>query len=269
MGSPAQQRELWIYLSIAWWIGSVAAWLLAWCSPATVQPNHSVLTVTGLLVIIVSACLRLPVLTIQTPTRPIEDHFVWLLAASANVNWIGYLCLHAESLSVVIPSALIGMTVEWWLWNQAQRIDCLVWARPVGPNQSGAKTMLPPPVEVAATFQECNIVQRTLEDGTDATGRRYLAGEVALEWLPDQRNQTIVIGFVPAFTGDPEVELEVDCDQCTARVANCTPVGMRVQLKRTLLNREPFHLSWYAKQAAAVVSADTEQSTRNATSSLA
>jgi hypothetical protein len=285
MGSQTQQREMWIYLAITWWIGSLTAWLIAWFSPAS-QSNESMLTATSLLVFGVSACLRLPVLTVQTPTTSLEDHFVWLLAATANVNWLGYLSINVDSISAVIPAILIGVAIEWWLWNQAGRAGCLVWARrifpilvlnkpgkPSAPNGSPALVNAANPEIALSTSadhsttqssgqpalssmgnpESCldrNVVQRTLEDGIDPTGRRYLAGEVKLDWLVDQRTQTIVIGFVPAFTGNPEVEYEVNCDLCTAQIINCTPAGLRIQLKRNDASSElETNMSWYARQA--------------------
>jgi hypothetical protein len=286
MGSQTQQREMWIYLAITWWIGSLAAWLIAWFSTPASQSNESMLTATALLVFGVSACLRLPVLTVQTPTTSLEDHFVWLLAATANVNWLGYLSINIDSIPAVIPAILIGVAIEWWLWNQAGRADCLVWARrifpilvlnkPGKPSATASSTALvnathpeiakstsaehsttqaggQPVLSSMGNPESCldrNVVQRTLEDGIDPTGRRYLAGEVKLDWLADQRTQTIVIGFVPAFIGNPEVEYEVNCDLCTAQIINCTPAGLRIQLRRNDASSELVtNMSWYARQA--------------------
>lgn len=285
MSAQVQQRELWIYLAISWWIGSLSAWLIAWLSQLETQPSDSLLTASGLLVFGVAACLRLPVLTVQTPTSSLEDHFVWLLAASANVNWLGFLCLHANNLYAVIPAVLIGAILEFWLWNRAARSDCLAWTRtmsylrlstnsssrenvaaassgsqlPAGDietkpcDNSGSDIRIPVGIaQVDQAGTDRGGTQRTLEDGVDPSGRRYLAGDIKVEWLAEQRSQTLVIGFVPAFIGTPQVELELSSDQCSAQIINCTPVGLRVQLKRSAASAEPVcNLSWYAKQADA------------------
>jgi hypothetical protein len=276
MGTQPQQREMWIYLAITWWIGSLAAWLMAWFADSTTQNDDSAITAAALLVLGVSACLRLPVLTVQTPTSSLEDHFVWLLAVSANINWIGFFGLQAETITSAVPALLVAISIEVWLLNEVRKTNCLVWARHEISRLAGfarnrfqvENQISSPPLEANSEIDQeleaCCLepkselgqeedsaeqrVYRTIEDGIDPTGRRYLAGEINLDWLPNQQTQMVVVGFTPAFNGDPEVEIEVNCEFSSAQVVNRTPTGMRIQVKRTSKDGERSNLSWYAKQ---------------------
>lgn len=322
--SKNQQNELWIFLVITWWIGSLAAWIAAWMASTSSNANDSLLTASGILLFGVSAALRLPVVTSTQPTTSLEDHFVWLLTASANVNWLGYLCLSAQSYAAVLPAGVVGILVEYWLWNEMCRRDCLTglrvfisaFSRNLVKNaisSDAIKVESPtvaivnqPAVSSAAAssgtsnsatsisasllsafgqpldFQESataeertesnlpdsasiqldgdveakdSTVLRTSEEGIDPAGFRYMAGEVQVAWEESQRSQTVVLGFVPAFQGSPEVELELDCEDCSAQIQNCTPSGLRIQLKRSLgsntlgSNTQLTNLSWYAKES--------------------
>ncbi len=291
--SKNQQNELWLFLVVTWWIGSLAAWIAAWTASTSSDANDSLLTASGLLFFGVSAALRLPVVTSTQPTTSLEDHFVWLVTASANVNWLGYLCLSAQSYAAVLPAGVVGIAVEFWLWNEMCRRDCLVGLRGFvsSINASLMKSSLIAGVhdanklesesdgrlaqvdssshieaeDLGATANTDNAVLRTSEEGIDPAGFRYMAGEIQVAWEESQRSQTVVLGFVPAFQGSPEVELELDSEECSAQIQNCTPSGLRIQLKRspgsnnqasnTQASSTPgsnlllTNLSWYAKES--------------------
>ena len=323
--SKNQQNELWIFLVITWWIGSLVAWIATWTASTSSDANDSFLTASGILLFGVSAALRLPVVTSTQPTTSLEDHFVWLVTASANVNWLGYLCLSAQSYAAVLPAGLVGILIEYWLWNEMCRRDCLTGLRDfisafsknlvknaissgndaikvenpteVAANQlavssgvisSGVtssvtsnsvsnaeertKSYLPDSASIqldGGVEATDSTVLRTSEDGIDPAGFRYMTGEVQVAWEASQRSQTVVLGFVPAFQGSPEVELELDCEDCLAQIQNCTPSGLRIQLKRSLGSNTPAsntpasnsqltNLSWYAKESNCGEASDGE-----------
>lgn len=295
--SKNKQNELWVFLVVTWWIGSLVAWIAAWAASTNSNANDSLLTASGLLLFGVSAALRLPVVTSTQPTTSLEDHFVWLVTASANVNWLGYLCLSAQSYAAVLPAGIVGIMCEYWLWNEMCRRDCLsslrVFISAFGTNLvknvissgNGGAIKVTTPTDVTAnqlgissvvtssmtTVEERiesnrndpssiqldggvkvteGAVIRTSEDGIDPAGFRYMAGEIQVAWEESQRSQSVVLGFVPAFQGSPEVELELDGEECSAQIQNCTPSGLRIQLKRTLgSNSQLTNLSWYAKES--------------------
>lgn len=306
--SKNQQNELWIFLVVTWWIGSLVAWIAVWTTSTTSTANDSLLTASGLLLFGVSAALRLPVVTTTQPTTSLEDHFVWLVTASANVNWLGYLCLSSQSYAAVLPAGVVGILVEYWLWSELCRRDCLAGLRgfisafstslvknaissgndalrvenptEAVTNQLAVSSAAASTVKsesATSNFVSSNktdsssiqldvveaaegTVLRTTEDGIDLAGFRYMAGEVQVAWEESQRTQTVVLGFVPAFEGSPEVELELDCEECSAQIQNCTPNGLRIQLKRSLgsntqgsstpgSHSQLTNLSWYAKES--------------------
>ncbi len=306
--SKNQQNELWIFLVVTWWIGSLVAWIAAWTASTSSNANDSLLTASGLLLFGVSVALRLPVITSTQPTTSLEDHFACLVTASANVNWLGYLCLSSQSYVAVLPAAVVGLAVEFWLWNEMCRRDCLVGLRVFvssinatlmktsliagahdankldsGSNATakqsstnsviesstslqlgnephlGNETVgesrtiqadLPSHIEAEGLNAKDSTVLRTSEEGIDPAGFRYMAGEIQIAWEDSQRSQTVVLGFVPAFQGSPEVELELDCEECSAQIQNCTPSGLRIQLKRVSGSNLPLtNLSWYAKES--------------------
>ncbi len=294
-----QQNQLWIYLAICWWLGSLFAWLSTWLGgidgAGELAMTDSSLTFSGLLVVGASLALRLPVLTPQQKTSSMEDHFVWLLCLTANVNWLGYLWLKSGSMPAMTPALVVGIAAECWLWKQAEKVDCIRSLRQslrsirsvsLGYLSSGGtwnqshqaagntaeaaageiglepfvQTMTnqaPPSADLSSTSIEANEIEatesdgsvnRTMEDGFDPTGRRYLAGEIFIQWQPDQKTQQVVVGFVPAFAGVPEVEFELDSSDCSAQIVNCTPVGLRFQLRRGQGSEELKNaLSWYAR----------------------
>lgn len=310
-----QQNQLWIYLAICWWLGSLFAWLSTWLGVTDgvgeLAMADSSLTFSGLLVVGASLALRLPVLTPQQKTSSMEDHFVWLLCLTANANWLGYLWLKSGSMTAMMPALAIGILAECWLWQQAVKVDCIrslrrslrsfrlnslryfstggTWNQANQVDQAagdsveatgkiGQETLLPPSTNEAppSTEQSLKVIEaneielsesdgstlsRTMEDGIDPTGRRYLAGEIFIQWQPDQRSQQIVVGFVPAFVGLPEVEFELDSSDCSAQIVNCTPVGLRFQLRRSQGSEELQNtLSWYARAADGESSQSTQAS---------
>lgn len=109
------QRQLWVLLSIIWWLGGIAVWIgLAWDGDSSAA-NSGNQFLTFLFVCLISASLRLPTITKTTKTEPLQDHWVWLLSFSANINWLGMIALHSHSLSFLIVLSILWLASEIWL----------------------------------------------------------------------------------------------------------------------------------------------------------
>lgn len=92
-------------------------------------------------------------------------------------------------------------------------------------------------------------VRRSIES-RDLDGRRFLSGEVSIKLVEDQKTEEVVVGFCPPFHGIPDVEFESTDENISARLANCTATGMRLQLRRARAEAEiDFSLEWYAAQS--------------------
>jgi hypothetical protein len=102
---------------------------------------------------------------------------------------------------------------------------------------------------IVQDLESQNLVRRTSE-GLDESGRRYLSGEVRVCMEDGQQAETVVIGFVPAFEGEPEVDMECEQEGVSTRIIHCTPAGMRVTVRRPQAKAAlTFEFQWYAVQA--------------------
>jgi hypothetical protein len=122
--------ECWIFLSIAWWLGSLAAWLVGWLSwDGTGWTPWAELAACSLMTAAVALALRLPILYRNYASSDFEDHFVWLLAVGANVNWLGLICLQSEHLPSMVPLVSLNALLECWLMNTVFKRSGLAWLR--------------------------------------------------------------------------------------------------------------------------------------------
>lgn len=121
------QRQLWVLLSIIWWLGGMAVWIgLAWDGDSSAA-NSGNQFLTFLFVCLISASLRLPTITKTTKTEPLQDHWVWLLSFSANINWLGMIALHSHSRLFLIALLILWLTSEIWLGLSAWQNGRLQW----------------------------------------------------------------------------------------------------------------------------------------------
>lgn len=87
------------------------------------------------------------------------------------------------------------------------------------------------------------------EFGKDEEGNVFAAGTITTEILPGETSRELVLGFTPAFSHVPSIEVELDVASMSVRQLNVTQTGAR------LLVRKPgspsneaveFCLEWYA-----------------------
>jgi len=291
------QNRLWILLTTTWWFGGLTAWMgVAADGSAAVEPGR--LMLTALFAMLISATLRLPTITSSAGTSDLQDHWVWLLSFSANVNWLGMILLKSASLWFFVAILVLWLIGECWLGYWAWRNRRLNWfftvvakwylliavnARNSSPSgldtrpsysqiaTGGNSSPVAPGVEVEeSSIEESSIedssdtgtqIRQTIEDGYDSDGRRYLTGSVNLRWDSGQSSQTVVIGFVPAFQADFEFDSETDCEKLTVRLINCTPSGIRLAVRRgEPLERAINRLDWFATEPQlSVLQGDIQQ----------
>lgn len=262
-----RQAETWICLSATWWLGSLIAWLGELASTPSLSVNPNAVFGTGLFIIAVSAALRSPAITALRPTNPLLDRSVWLLGLSANINWLGMLTLRSGTMFPVVLVGLIGFAIEVWLFQIARNSGRLnEFTR--NPHEDPPPTLStfhdPSSAESTNnlaelkdkdTFAESSLrVSRTTEDGVDEQGNRYMSGEIRTQWNPDQKTQTVVVGFTPAFRLEPDVEFEMDSSEYSVRLVHCSQAGMRLNVKRLASSRAESSeangttLVWYAAE---------------------
>lgn len=287
----SQPNILWVGMSAVWWLGSLVSWMVAYLQPEMAAANRLLLEenslsgssalATGILIVLISATLRLPAITVSAGTSPQQNLLVGLLGAGANVNWLGMLCLRSELLGYVLLPIGLAVAVEYSLWFLGRRGGTMIWPDWSQLFQSKGSADSPQ-VRAADTAQwrskdasvDCSApsndissieeptdqarrsgqadgerLSRTMMDQIDADGQRLLTGEIFLDWQQGQKSQILVVGFVPAFTSIPFVELEAECSQTTVRCLNCTQSGLRVELKRSgSLQATESVLAWCARQ---------------------
>lgn len=267
--SQNRQNEMWLFLAILWWMGSLIAWLSAWiiASPASDPNQNFLLTLGGLTCFAVSAALRLPVLTDTHTSTSLENHFVWLISTVANVNWIGYMALVSSSLLGLISPLIVGLMLEAWLWHQAYRSNCiqwnLTWLKNIWGSSDSSEDLTHqvcgnPDLSASDPGQQISEATnsesgrqplRRVEDYLDANGQRCLAGDISVIWGENELSRYEVVGFVPAFEGSPSVEFDSDSEDAQVSVQHCTPAGMRIHIKRTSTASQPeLSISWFARQ---------------------
>ena len=279
MGAPLSdwngQNVLWVCMALLWWLGSLLAWLCfytqswivvtskTWSDPAL---NSGLLTGCGLFVLLVSATLRLPAITESTNSSRIQNLLVWFLCLGANVNWLGMLCLRAETLWPLIPLLGLAVAGEYWLVSYGDltqlsngagsgqilnkfRLRAEHTIEPSGGARDQADSSPPNVEDIVDPAEGC--VLRTMLDQVRKDGCRHVSGEIFVSWDQGQKSQVLVVGFVPALQRVPEVEFETDCSQTTTRCLNCTECGFRVEIKRqgSLIANEGM-LAWSAIEIA-------------------
>lgn len=100
--------------------------------------------------------------------------------------------------------------------------------------------------------------RRTIEC-VEASGQRVVSGEIRQPLAEGQKSQFVVVGFQPAFSKPPAVELECETDDVSVSLVNCTPAGMRIQCKRSQsAAATQCHLSWYACEQPSRPTHETE-----------
>lgn len=270
--------QLRITLAVGWWALGLMTWLVQW---RVLQPTFGLLplAISTVLALAISVALRLPIVSRLLRTNDSEKRQVWLICLGANINWLGVLILSSGIAWGFILIAGSGLLVEWlfygltedgrafWRSFSISPIDDGYTSdkqashdrNPVGRITNAIQELCSTSVDSgtesrdAAELGGLNLstphIRRTMQDGTDEDGHRYLSGEILVDWRSEQRNQNLTVGFVPAFTQVPSVELETDADQCEVRCTHCTQSGMRLNLRRKgQLNEAQVNLAWYAIQ---------------------
>jgi len=279
----SRQNVLWVGMAVVWWLGSFLSWVVAYSQPELVATkrllldenslNGGAIVITGLFIVLISATLRLPAITATASTTLQQNYLVWILGIGANLNWLGMLCLRSASFWVAVPAMVIALAVEYWLLDFSQILKKFLKSRssqdsshtesadsgeailasealnPVGPTGQGLTLRACADDRPEPSQTEVGRLCRTMTDQIDSDGVRLLTGEIFLDWLEGQRAQTLVVGFVPAFTSIPTLEFEAECAQTAVRCLNCTEVGFRVELRRSgSLDASESVLAWCANQ---------------------
>lgn len=256
-----QENAVWVCSATIWSVGGLIAWLAAANSPQTWIGSSSGLVILAVLSTAISIALRLPILCSPPKTTLASDHAVWLVSTFASVNWLGFLALQAPQWSDAWPLAMILLLGESWFHVTAWRRNALPWLRemlvhlvsPVA--QLGVDTNHQSLVERNQTLVERNQthlegrVQRSIVDGVDEQGRRYLSGEIRVAMAAGQTAESIVVSFTPAFVGAPEVDFDCEIEGVEVHLINLSPAGMRLGIRRST-GTEPvdFSLPWYAAE---------------------
>jgi hypothetical protein len=176
-----------------------------------------------------------------------------------------------------LPALLVVLLAEAWLCLEFDRRHGWPWSLTLAASGEG-KLREPPSSALdgqsGTTIQEHTdslatggddnadenqtFVRRTREGIAD--GQRFLSGEIQLKLSPDERSKEVVIGFCPAFEGEPSVEFELTDERVSGNLLNCSPGGMRLIVRRNP-GEQPegleFDLQWYAAQAEPVLSRPT------------
>lgn len=275
-----QQHVSWLCLTTIWAVCGLVACVNEFSTgdrSGDAGASSSLLLLCACAATGITAVLRLPILA-SPPKASLEaDHLVWLLSCMAQINWLGFFVMRAESAFEIVPLVLAFAAGDVWFYSRARAAAVLPWlwhglahaqawllqlgveAKPVAgaelkanklTAEHQAPTSLPaqtPGMAVAIDADSAGrIVRRTVE-GIDEQGRRYLSGEIELDLGPEASSQVVVIPFQPAFVGAPEVDFECAADQVEMQLSNCTPQGMRLNVRRTARG-EPatIALQWYA-----------------------
>lgn len=270
---------------IVWTVISGGAWLMAFLG-GTGSVEGSALTVIALCISGIGLALRWRVIvnpcesTVADWAVPV---LILMVGYVATISWLGCIALWSTNLIEALPACLVVLAAEAWILARLDEeyrellflvlgavltnltlLDRLEWASSKESLASeSSRTSAFRAERVMAAEEEIhtysltadanlhfNETVRHTEDGFDETGRRYLSGEVHVNWGRTQKTEEIVVGFCPAFEGDPEVEFEVDQEDVSGRIVNCTPAGIRIALRRPVADdRLKMTLSWYATQS--------------------
>jgi hypothetical protein len=245
-----QQNWTWLSLSAAWAAGAISAWLASVFS-TTDSAGTGELFGLALIIAAIGLALRLPIITNAPHADQWSDHVVLLLGYAATVNWLGFLLFRASGMFVSIPAVTVLVLAEVWIHCRFYYSDCLAWLRsaPVAEDRPAVHRQ-----SEDSPLQAAGPIQRTCVDGVDEQGRRYLSGEIQVTLSAGQTSQELVVGFCPAFAGDPEVDFEVADEHVAARLVQCSPAGMRLAIRRSGAKQSgqsptTFQLQWYALQS--------------------
>ncbi len=222
----------------------------------------------------------------------------WCFGCAAALHWLGFLVIQVHSIVGSIVLVLLVIIFEIWLvtefllrrtdWRSrligwyVQLIDRSRNLRDGSTNNYQA-SVLPEETQVAAADSDvpdcsecddqtnectptvCGNELRATSLGIDPEGRTFHAGWVKLTLSAGQKTETVIIGFCPAIVGEVEIELECEPMEFDATVAQQTPSGMRVEIRRSnaadavdailhwqcsAVSLEPRSESWLASQNA-------------------
>ncbi len=282
--SQAEETSIWIVLSALWACAGLIAWSLAVGGSAKPTPTDgATLVILACFLSGITMVLRLPILADVPTTTCSTNQLVWLLTTIATINWLGYCGLRATLPIDIVPTALLLVAGEVWTYRKVNRETCLPlvdsfaltiqkrlskWDALPTNISTGAAQEADEEVDVSSS-QQSPYTRETFE-GIDENGARYLSGNIRVELEPRQQTDSIVVAFCPPFAGTPDVQLEtepvhsptsdqsLEVDQEAAdadevnldvHVSNCTPVGMRIGLRRSAADStfaQDCMISWYA-----------------------
>ena len=255
--SELQENAVWICMAGLWLLGGCAAWLFAVASPTQADISGSFLTLLAVLTASVSVSLRLPILSSPPTTSLFCEHLVWLLTGFATANWLGFFVVQSTTLIDAIPAVGTLCFAEVWFHSQVVKLGLLPWLRAgvsmLG-NQSASvdnESYEPPSeYETGAAAQEPDGIVRRAVCGVDENGCGYMSGEIRVSLADGQKQETIVVGFCPAFESEPNLDFECDAEDISWELINCSPAGMRIGVRRSTADSAiDFELQWYAAQS--------------------
>lgn len=238
-------------MALLWAIGGLTAWLTSFVAFEDWSVSGSLLMLLAVSAALTSLLLRLPILSSPPCTSVGDDHMVWLLCCFAAINWLGFFLYQCSSWLDAIPVILAILSAEVWFVAAAWRVGGLpwlweavgAWSRPT--TKVGAKSLATSVAHEQEALDD-NLKSRTLE-GFDESGHRYLSGQLRVCLEAGQPTATVVVGFCPAFKGDPQVDLECEADDIAVKLINCTVTGMRIAVNRqNVADATVFLLQWYA-----------------------
>ncbi|MCA9128885.1 MAG: NADH-quinone oxidoreductase subunit K [Planctomycetales bacterium] len=276
--------DAWIRPIVAaiWCLGCLLFWCWAVLSQAS-PIESSALTALALAAVFVSLAIRFPLLRPEPVLLPTTMQCIELMGVAANLNLLGWLTLRADSIQAALPALIVvamaelamqllvryrlgfwpcmtRTTARWFAEGivkdntpPAKTDHVALAAVDVAPSTWSEKSTWPEKiVDATVSPQSLGIgeIRRTTE-GRDDSGQRFLAGEILVELATDQRAETVLVGFCPAFRDTPHVELECEVDGVDVRIASCTAIGMRIALKCSRqCSESEFLLNWYATEEA-------------------
>lgn len=266
----------WSFLAFLCWFSSATA--------ATEVMSPGWLTTIALASCVVTAVYRFAPVDLQL-------HSTWQqvrspLALCAGINWLGFILIRSPELLAAIPALFVLAASEAGIYIHGCLADhrndltsspsvpaggaLVTTAQKIGPEhleQLLAKELDAPDETASLGGQdpEAQPLEQGIEHqqrtGKDDTGNRFTAGEVFVHFSEGERARQVVIGFQPAFSGIPNVEIESEDGDVTAEVQNCTPSGMRLlcKLNRSAAADTSTVVAFYVTQSLAGEPADPQQ----------
>ncbi len=263
--SEHQENAVWISMATLWAIGACGAWISAVLAPWHSEISGSLLTILAMLTACASLALRLPILSSPPETSQFCDHLIWLLTGCATANWLGFFVVQSPALVDAFPAIAALAFGEVWFHTIAFRKGLLPWlsdgfARLIEQLSSlGSDTCEPADglkqenlhLEIQQLgFDGSENITRHEICGIDENGGRYMSGTIRVSLADGQKHETIVVGFCPAFVGQPNVDFECNAEDISWELINCSPAGMRIGVRRSQAETSTdFELQWYAAQA--------------------